>query len=65
MAFTKWLGGAMGWAYGGPIGALLGFIFGSLFDNISQAQPKRINIYVWAINSVGSSYESGWETSEV
>ena len=30
--FGKWIGGGLGWAFGGPIGALLGFSFGSMFD---------------------------------
>ncbi|MDD3077577.1 MAG: TerB family tellurite resistance protein [Paludibacter sp.] len=30
--FGKWIGGGLGWAFGGPIGALLGFAVGSLFD---------------------------------
>lgn len=30
--YAKYLGGAMGWAFGGPIGALLGFGLGSMFD---------------------------------
>ncbi len=30
--FGKWLGGGLGWAFGGPIGALLGFALGSMFD---------------------------------
>ncbi|PLX07442.1 MAG: molecular chaperone DnaJ [Marinilabiliales bacterium] len=28
----KWIGGGLGWAFGGPIGALLGFFIGSFFD---------------------------------
>ena len=43
MALNKWLGGAMGWAFGGPIGALMGFIFGSFLDSSSKEQPRRIN----------------------
>lgn len=31
--FGKWLGGTMGWAFGGPIGALVGFSLGYLWDN--------------------------------
>ncbi len=34
--YAKYLGGAMGWAFGGPIGALLGFALGSLYDNASS-----------------------------
>jgi DnaJ like chaperone protein len=33
--YAKWLGGTFGWAFGGPIGALLGFALGSLYDNAS------------------------------
>lgn len=31
----KWIGGGLGWAFGGPIGALIGFAVGSMFDNTS------------------------------
>ena len=31
--FAKWLGGGLGWAFGGPIGAIVGFALGSLFDS--------------------------------
>lgn len=34
--FLKWLGGGIGWAAGGPIGALLGFALGSVFDGIQS-----------------------------
>jgi len=30
--FGKWIGAGLGWTIGGPIGALLGFAFGSLVD---------------------------------
>jgi len=36
--YAKWIGGGLGWAYGGPIGAILGFVFGSIIDGISTAQ---------------------------
>jgi len=38
MALTKygrWILGGLGWAFGGPIGAILGFLIGSAF----QAYP--------------------------
>jgi DnaJ like chaperone protein len=35
MKFGKWIGGGVGWALFGPIGALLGFAFGAVVDNIS------------------------------
>ena len=31
--FAKWIGGGLGWAFGGPIGALIGFAVGSMFDS--------------------------------
>jgi DnaJ like chaperone protein len=33
--YAKWIGGSLGWVLGhGPIGAIIGFVIGSLFDNI-------------------------------
>lgn len=31
--YAKWIGGGLGWAFGGPIGAIFGYALGSLFDN--------------------------------
>ena len=31
--FGKWLGGGLGWAFGGPLGAIVGFALGSMVDN--------------------------------
>lgn len=31
--YGKWVGGGLGWAFGGPIGALVGFSLGYLWDN--------------------------------
>jgi len=33
--FSKWIGGGLGWAFGGPIGGLLGFFIGSVVDSMS------------------------------
>lgn len=42
MAFGKWIGGALGWVLGGgPIGALIGFSIGSMFDK-NDSEPQRI-----------------------
>ncbi len=44
MAFAKWIGGALGFAMGGPIGALMGFAFGSMFDGAEEVpNQRRIN----------------------
>lgn len=34
--YAKWIGGTLGWAFGGPIGGLLGFAAGALFDSQSD-----------------------------
>lgn len=36
--FLKWIGGGLGWAAGGPIGLLLGFVFGSVLDSIGREE---------------------------
>jgi len=43
-SFAKWLGAGLGWAFGGPIGAILGYALGSLangFTNTEINQYKR------------------------
>lgn len=35
--FGKWVGGGLGWAFGGPIGAIVGFVVGSMFDGGQEA----------------------------
>jgi DnaJ like chaperone protein len=30
--YAKWIGGGLGWAFGGPLGAILGFALGSMID---------------------------------
>ncbi len=37
--YSKWIGGGLGWAFGGPIGAILGFAFGKMYDDQRQ-QPS-------------------------
>ena len=39
MAHAKWIGGLFGLLSGGPIGALAGFVLGSLFDVIKEDDP--------------------------
>lgn len=39
MSFSKWIGAAIGWSFGGPIGAVIGLAIGSMFSN-SVGQPK-------------------------
>ncbi|MCF8295278.1 MAG: DnaJ domain-containing protein [Bacteroidales bacterium] len=35
--YAKWIGGGLGWAFGGPIGALIGFVVGNMMDGKSSA----------------------------
>ncbi len=40
--YSRWVGGGLGWALGGPIGALLGFALGSMADNTQTAQEEPV-----------------------
>lgn len=36
--YAKWVGGGLGWVFGGPIGAILGVALGSMFDGANTGQ---------------------------
>lgn len=36
MNYSKWIGAALGWSFGGPIGAILGLALGSIVDSMSK-----------------------------
>ncbi len=38
--FGKWIGSGLGWTLGGPIGALAGFVLGTLFDLTEKPDPN-------------------------
>jgi len=40
--FAKWLGGGLGWVFGGPIGGLLGFLVGSFLDE-SSSETRQVS----------------------
>lgn len=42
MAFGKWIGGGLGWAFAGPVGGILGFAIGSMFDNAGKTEYKKV-----------------------
>jgi DnaJ like chaperone protein len=43
MSYAKWIGGALGWALGGgPIGGLMGFALGAMFDDNSLATKGNV-----------------------
>lgn len=36
--FTKWVAGGLGWAFFGPLGGIVGFVVGSMFENTQLPQ---------------------------
>lgn len=36
--YAKWVGGGLGWAFGGPIGGVLGFAFGKIFEDMNSGK---------------------------
>jgi DnaJ like chaperone protein len=36
--YAKWVGGGLGWVFGGPIGAILGVALGSMFDGMNTGK---------------------------
>ncbi|MCX6306352.1 MAG: TerB family tellurite resistance protein [Bacteroidetes bacterium] len=38
--YAKWVGGGLGWVFGGPIGAILGVALGSMFDGVNSSQSS-------------------------
>lgn len=43
--FLKWVGGGIGWAAGGPLGALMGFFFGSVLDGFISGDTQFQTTY--------------------
>lgn len=58
MGFGKWIGGGLGWAFGGPIGAVIGFAVGSLFDT-SNVQVSSSS----STNTTGRTTEGDFKVS--
>lgn len=42
MGFSKWIGGALGWSFGGPIGAIIGVALGSIVDAMSNGSGDTL-----------------------
>ena len=40
MKYAKWIAGGLGWAFGGPIGAIIGFSLGATYDSASKSKPQ-------------------------
>jgi len=43
--YAKWIGGGLGWAVGGPIGAILGYAFGSMFEKSINIEAQDFSSY--------------------
>lgn len=43
MSFSKWIGGGLGWAFGGPIGGILGFAIGAMMDHMGGGTEKQVH----------------------
>ncbi len=37
-SYSKWILGGLGWAFGGPIGAIVGFLMGSAFESMNSGE---------------------------
>ena len=70
MGSLKWLGGFLGWVSGGPIGALVGFLFGSMVESGLEsiktltggnASTGQTGGYTY---TTSSNRTSGYSTSE-
>lgn len=44
MAFIKWIGGIVGWMAGGPLGALAGYVIGSLFEKSTTTSTVQTHV---------------------
>ena len=51
MGVTRWIGGALGWAFGGPIGAIIGLALGSLIDGAAKSDFPFFFTYGYAMKT--------------
>lgn len=61
MAVGRWIGGFVGWMAGGPLGALAGFLIGSLFDHGLDAVNTADNAGTFGAGTRRSSGFSNYE----
>lgn len=43
--YGKWLAGGLGWVLGGPIGGIIGFVAGTIFDDMSSFKGAPATIH--------------------
>lgn len=39
-SFSKWIAGGLGWDFFGPVGGVVGFLLGTMFDNIDSVKVR-------------------------
>lgn len=54
--FGKWIGGGLGWAVGGPIGAIFGFMIGSAFDSAGTVTQHGFRETVQNVRTTTGGY---------
>lgn len=54
MSFSKWIGGGLGWAFGGPIGGLVGFAVGAMLDHM-QGPADEPTVEQRRVHGTGST----------
>lgn len=65
MAMGKWIGGFLGMMVAGPLGAIAGFVLGSLFDKGSEEGQQFINNNQQGSNSTyGNGPYDGYQTRQ-
>ncbi len=55
MGLGKWIGGGLGWVFGGPIGALVGVVLGSILDGttvVERGSPQLNTAYNFNISLI-------------
>ena len=45
--YKKWIWGGLGWAIGGPIGAILGYALGAMGQSGSYAGQQKVATYLY------------------
>ena len=70
--YAKWIGGGLGWAFGGPIGGVLGFMMGSMFSgagsstqHYGQTQSGDFNISLLILTAAVMKADGSVKRSEL
>ena len=71
--YSKWIGGGLGWAFGGPLGAIIGFALGSLFSNNyesdqyigSTSQQRDFNVSLLVLSAAVMKADGSVKKSEL